>query len=296
MGNTATKEASVPSAIVTNSTTELSSRFDKQIQKDIQQQSNDEDCNTVQTEGSASGYGITIATSSSNNYTDKSISTGSPSNSMNLDTINTEQVSFGEDYDSIVSGITVNESLASSSVHTVRWWNGRKFFSDYVQDGVRSLNHKYGDDDDEMKNICMVFENPSTSPQEATFFNGNTFKFHEFPPSPPLYKAVLTPCRYSMMNGNIYPTYLQGGVPPSGLMEHWKATIPRFVEPQFIPDIPTNDKVYAYLPMESISNYVNDPHVHYHLCGKDALHLSKFILIVQFILHTFVLLRKNVFV
>jgi hypothetical protein len=59
-------------------------------------------------------------------------------------------------------------------------------------------------------------------------------------------------------------------------MEHWQANIPGFVAPIFAPEIPSEGKVYAYLPMESISNYVNDPHVHYHLCGKDALHLSKF--------------------
>ena len=184
----------------------------------------------------------------------------------------------GEDCDSVVSGITLNDYITSSTVHAVRWWDGQKFFLDYVQDGVRSLGNKYDKDDgddEEAKKICMVFENPSTSQQEATFFNGNTFKFHEFPPSPPLYKAVLTPCRYSMMNGNVYPSYLQGGVPPNGLMEHWNATIPGFVNPIFVPDIPTDGKVYAYLPMESISNYVNNPHVHYHLCGKDALHLSK---------------------
>jgi hypothetical protein len=171
-----------------------------------------------------------------------------------------------QDSDCSFSAITLNESLDTSSV--IRPWNNRTLFSDFVQDGLRSSR---GDE-----RICMVFENPSCSPQEATFFNGNTFKFHEFPPSPPLYKAVLTPCRYSMMNGNVYPSYLQGGIPPLGLVEHWKATIPGFVEPVFVPEIPTEGKVYAYLPMESVTNYVNDPHVHYHLCGKDALHLSKY--------------------
>lgn len=241
MGNTATKDVLHPPAIVT---TEVSFPFNKSSEKETQQQ--DEEF-TVQTEGSSS-----------------QIKQSQDEYSITLVSVDTDQI--GEDYDSVVSAITLNDSISTAA--SVRWWDGKKFFSNFVQDGLRSLNS------DETK-ICMVFENPSTSPQEATFFNGNTFKFHEFPPSPPLYKAVLTPCRYSMMNGSVYPSYLQGGCPPAGLIDHWKKTIPDFVEPEFVSEIPSIGKVYAYLPMESISNYVNDPHVHYHLCGKDALHLSK---------------------
>lgn len=244
MGNTPTKEAVVPPAVVT---TKVSSEFG--TEKECH---HDEDFSTVQTVGSES-------------LLSPNRSQASPINSMTMVTVDTEHI--GEDFDSVFSAITLNDSVAP--VHSVRWWDGRKFFSDFVQDGLKAQKS-------EDSSICMVFENPSTSPQEASFFNGNTFKFHEFPPSPPLYKAVLTPCRYSMMNGSVYPSYLQDGRPPSGLVEHWKEVIPGFVDPVFVPEIPTEGKVYAYLPMENISNYVNDPHVHYHLCGKDALHLSKF--------------------
>lgn len=236
MGNAATKEPQLPSTIVTTESVYP------------EKESNHDEEYTVQTEGSGSMFNTS------------STGTDSP---MTMGAVETEQLF--EDFDSVVSAITLYDSV--TSVNIVRWWDGTKFFSDYVQDGLNATNASDS-------NICMVFENPSTSPQEATFFNGNTFKFHEYPPSPPLYKAVLTPCRYSMMNGSVYPTYLQGGVAPTGLMNHWKQTIPNFVEPVFVPEIPEG-KVYAYLPMESISNYVNDPHVHYHLCGKDALHLSK---------------------
>jgi hypothetical protein len=240
MGNAATKEPQQLPTIVTTEKVYLTVN-------DVHQ---DEEF-TVQTEGSGSIFN------------ESSECTVSPTSGMTMDAVETEQVY--EDFDSVVSAITLYDSVASADV--IRWWDGTKFFSDYVQDGLKALGASES-------NICMVFENPSTSPQEPTFFNGNTFKFHEYPPSPPLYKAVLTPCRYSMMNGNVYPSYLQGGVAPSGLVDHWMQTIPGFIAPLFVPEIPSEGKVYAYLPMESISNYVNDPHVHYHLAGKDALHLS----------------------
>jgi hypothetical protein len=72
------------------------------------------------------------------------------------------------------------------------------------------------------------------------------------------------------MNGNTYPSHVVGE-PPKGLVDHWKATVPNFVQPTFVSEIPAKAAVYAYLPIEHISNsYVNDPHVHYHLAGKDA--------------------------
>jgi len=58
-------------------------------------------------------------------------------------------------------------------------------------------------------------------------------------------------------------------------MEHWAATIPGIADklPRFVSTIHPEDLVYAYLPVEAIKNHVNDPEVHYHLCGKDAIHL-----------------------
>ena len=32
-----------------------------------------------------------------------------------------------------------------------------------------------------------------------------------------------------------------------------------------------DNTVYAYLPVEAIKIHVNDPHVHYHLAGKDSI-------------------------
>jgi predicted ATP-grasp superfamily ATP-dependent carboligase len=56
-------------------------------------------------------------------------------------------------------------------------------------------------------------------------------------------------------------------------MEHWKETVPGFVEPSFVHEVSKDDTVYAYLPVEKQEHHVNDPAVHYHLAGKDAIHL-----------------------
>jgi hypothetical protein len=56
-------------------------------------------------------------------------------------------------------------------------------------------------------------------------------------------------------------------------MDHWKATVPGYHEPTFCSQIDDDSVVYAFLPVDSIANHVNDPHVHYHLCGKDTIPL-----------------------
>lgn len=75
------------------------------------------------------------------------------------------------------------------------------------------------------------------------------------------------------MNGGTYATYLQVGSPEAGLLDHWEATVPGFQSPRFVSEIPDSSQVFAYLPCESIKNHVNDPHIHYHMAGKDAIHL-----------------------
>jgi hypothetical protein len=75
------------------------------------------------------------------------------------------------------------------------------------------------------------------------------------------------------MNGPTYPCFLRGGVPPEGLLEHWAEAVPGVPMPRFAPLVTEEDTVYAYLPVEQIKNHVNDPDVHYHLAGKDAIHL-----------------------
>jgi hypothetical protein len=146
----------------------------------------------------------------------------------------------------------------------VKWWDKKSRFADHVRDGLHYLKR-----DD--SNVVMLFESPSSANAESSFYNCQVYRFHDYPPVSNAYKNVLGPCRYSLMNGDAYPSYLEAGAPPFGLLEHWETTVPGFVRPNFVQEIPDDAHVYAYLPCESIVNHVNDPHVHYHMAGKDAL-------------------------
>jgi ATP-grasp domain len=166
----------------------------------------------------------------------------------------------------------------------VTLWNGRGHFSDLVQEGLE-WHSSYGkyvseacpvqrDDATGKYKVIMLYECPSAANTlETSFFNSQVYRFHDWPPTPALYRAVLAPCRYSMMNGNTFPSYLKDGEAPDGLVNHWSKCIPDFVEPSFSPVIPADASAYAYLPIESLEHHVNDPYVHYHLAGKDAIHL-----------------------
>jgi ATP-grasp domain len=176
-------------------------------------------------------------------------------------------------------------NLTSSSPSLrVEQWDKKTHYSAFVRDAIqylkkRSSSSNNNDDDTILDNnrnnedVVMLFESPSSASADSTFFNCQVYKFHDWPPMSSPYKTMLGPCRYSMMNGDAYPSYLEAGAPPPGLMEHWEATVPGFVRPHFVSQLPEAASVYAYLPCESIANHVNDPHVHYHLAGKDALHL-----------------------
>jgi hypothetical protein len=94
MGNTATKEALIPPAIVTTAT-DIPHRFDIQINKETQQ-NNDEDYNTVQTDGSGSGYILKIADS---HVHTNNINNTSPRDSMT--SLALEADHSCEDYDSV---------------------------------------------------------------------------------------------------------------------------------------------------------------------------------------------------
>lgn len=164
-----------------------------------------------------------------------------------------------------------------SSTFTVEPWDKTTLYSTYIRDALRYLQRR----DD---GVIMLFESPSTADKESSFYNCQVYKFHDYPPASNPYKTVLGPCRYSLMNGNDYPSYLERGAPPAGLLEHWEECVPGFVQPSFVSHLPTlgdpgivdeesAPPIYAYLPCESLANHVNDPHVHYHLAGKDALHL-----------------------
>jgi ATP-grasp domain len=119
--------------------------------------------------------------------------------------------------------------------------------------------------------VLMLYECPSSCCHETSFFNSEVYRFHDWPPSASQNKSVLAPCRYSMMNGATYPSYLMSGDAEPGLVQHWAKYIPDFVAPRFQSHIPDAVSVYAYLPVESIKHHVNDPYVHYHLAGKDAI-------------------------
>lgn len=159
----------------------------------------------------------------------------------------------------------------------VKLWDKKKLYSEFVQDGLRITNPSLITGSNSNNNIIMLYESPSCTTQyETSFFNGQTFKYYDYPPSPGIYKSILAPCRYSMMNGNIYSSYIQNGNVPNGLLEHWILYIPTFIIPTFTSIIDMKHSIiYAYLPIEHIPNHVNNPHVHYHVSGKDILHLSK---------------------
>jgi hypothetical protein len=148
-------------------------------------------------------------------------------------------------------------------------WDGTKMYSDYIKEGL-VYNNKL----EAANNTIMLFESPSSSTSESSFHNRDKFKFHDWPPPKSTKsKGILGPCRYSLMNGSSFPAFLRDGTPPEGLMEHWAEAVPDVPAPHFISKVTEEDTVYAYLPVEQIKNHVNDPDVHYHLAGKDAIHL-----------------------
>jgi len=121
--------------------------------------------------------------------------------------------------------------------------------------------------------VCAQ-ESPSSSSKDSSFHNASKFKFHDWPPPKSTKsKEMLGPLRYGSMNGNSYPVFLRAGTPPAGIVDHWKEAIPDYVPSTFVNTIQESETAYAYLPVEQIKNHVNDPSVHYHLAGKDSIHL-----------------------
>ncbi|KAL7573575.1 hypothetical protein ACA910_008711 [Epithemia clementina (nom. ined.)] len=214
-----------------------------------------------------------------------------PQESGSLTTAATETASLADETvsldtnlsETVVSSTATTTAFSSSCSGKVQGWNGKSLFSDLVQQGLRyqqqqQQQQRRKEEEEDHQDIIMLFESPTAFSQQQhqqdslEFYNSQVYKFHDYPRSPQPSKAVLGPCRYSLMNGATYPSYLQDE-PPKGLVEHWKETIPGFVEPTFVSSIPESAQVYAYLPMEHIRHHVNDPHVHYHLAGKDAIRL-----------------------
>jgi ATP-grasp domain len=183
----------------------------------------------------------------------------------------TRTVASTDEASSVVSSVSDDLDFAvaassSLSAFRVKPWDLKSGYSDYIRDGLRYLNRNDAE-------VVMLFESPSSASSDSTFFNCQVYKFHDYPPCSSLTKAVLGPCRYALMNGASYPAFLANGSPPEGLVEHWEATVPGFVRPSFVSEIKDTAQAYAYLPCESIKTHVNDPYVHYHMAGKDALHL-----------------------
>jgi hypothetical protein len=150
----------------------------------------------------------------------------------------------------------------------VQDWDGTKLYSDYIREGMERTDRSE-------ERVVMLFESPSSSATDSSFHNKEKFRFHDWPaPKSSRAKGVLGPCRYALMNGDSYPVYLRDASPPEGLMEHWMQFVPSFRKPQFVPKISDEENtVYAYLPVEQLRHHVNDPQKHYHLAGKDAIHL-----------------------
>ena len=169
----------------------------------------------------------------------------------------------------LVASLT-DYDFAFSKIKATNWSpDSGKFYSDYIKEG---LEYKQQDS----SKLIMLFEGPSSSTSETSFHNKDKFRFHDWPPpKSTTSKSILGPCKYASTTGSAFPVFLRGGAPPPGLMEHWAEAIPGVADhlPTFVDKVTEEDLVYAYLPVEQIKNHVNDPAVHYHLCGKDAIHL-----------------------
>jgi hypothetical protein len=124
-------------------------------------------------------------------------------------------------------------------------WDGVTYYGTMVQQGLEYLGK-------DASKVLMLYESPSSSSTETSFYNSQVFNYHDFPSFPAYYKSVLAPCRYSVMNGSVYPSYLRDPA-PHGLIEHWQEALPNFEAPVFTPDITADTKVYAYLPVEHLN-------------------------------------------
>lgn len=152
-------------------------------------------------------------------------------------------------------------------------WSAKRHYSDYIKAGIE---YKQMQDPNYIahSDVVMLFESPSSSATDSSFHNASKYRFHDWPPpKSSRSKGVLGPNRYASMNGASFPVFLRDGAPPAGLMEHWASVIPDFVAPNFVNKITNENTVYAYLPVEQLKHHVNDPDTHFHLAGKDAIHL-----------------------
>ncbi|CAB9531400.1 ATP-grasp domain [Seminavis robusta] len=144
-------------------------------------------------------------------------------------------------------------------------WCGTKFYSDLVHDGLEWLGKPKDD-------VVMVYESPSYETPGTSFVNASKYFFHDSPAGSPIPRTTLGPLRYGAMTGDAFPVYLQNQ-PDAQLVNHWKNSLPHFVEPRFVHGLKETNRIYAYLPLEQVANHVHDPQAHYHVAGKDAIPL-----------------------
>lgn len=182
----------------------------------------------------------------------------------------TEKIHEDKNNDSATLVATLADFDFTTMKITVEDWEPKSFkgYSEYIKEGMEFLKK-------DPSKVVMLFESPSSSTSESSFHNNAQFKFHDWPPpKSTISKAILGPCKYSMWNGSALPVFLRAGKTPEGLAEHWAKVMPEgLVKPHFVDTIKEDDVAYAYLPVEQIKNHVNDPMTHYHLAGKDAIHL-----------------------
>ena len=194
---------------------------------------------------------------------------GLPTDAMPEDANNTSMSSQQQAPAAFVS--TIHHMDFPNFPSKFKWlqWDRVTLYGDMVKEGLIYTKHY-----DPNAKYIMLYETPHSDSPEAAFHNKEKFKFHDWPPEKCMKnKNVLAPCRYSLMTGPTFPIFLADGKPPAGLMEHWRTIFPQIPMPHFVNKVQENDIVYAYLPVEQIKNHVNDPETHYHLIGKNSIHL-----------------------
>lgn len=182
----------------------------------------------------------------------------------------TDKINEDKEADAATLVAAITDMDFTQSKFTVTDWDpeSMKGYSEYIKEGMEFLKK-------ESSNVVMLFESPSSASSETSFHNDTKYRFHDWPPpKSTMQKAILGPCKYGMWNGSALPAFLKGGKAPEGLEAHWEKVMPEnLAMPRFVDKVKEDDVAYAYLPVEQIKNHVNDPNTHYHLAGKDAIHL-----------------------
>jgi hypothetical protein len=192
------------------------------------------------------------------------------------DDTDTDEVSSTTSISSM-SALTSTHSHATSNL-VFASWDRRTLLSDFVREAVQ---YKGGSSAD---GVIMVFERPSSLDKNAHFYNHQAFKACEYPAvltktTMPQERTILEPLCCCMMNGASYPVFLSCHPLPTYialLTKHWQDTFEHFfywTPPRFTGAIHDEDRAYCVGPCESVRHHVNDPFVHFHLSGLDAIHL-----------------------